>query len=277
VTSAAPEKNRPWSTNTLPVPISAPTATSGAAQRARLTAMTLPARRALGRSVEGVIGDDGRRPLLAAAMAATAAGDRVGQEAIQRPAGRCGGHHDDGKGNAEYRQREKRDDRDGDQRRVGHSTLADPDDRLGDDRQHRGRDAGEERRDRRGLAEGDVDRRQAKEGHDAGNDEQDPGDQAATKAVEQPADVDGELLCLGAGQQHAVVQGVQESLLADPALLVDEHPLHDGDLSGRPAEGLQRDGKPRPHRFAERHEIARGWTGIHRAGIAGCAQVFCRH
>ena len=42
----------------------------------------------------------------------------------------------------------------------------------------------------------------------AGQYEQDAGDQAAEPTVEQPAEVDRELLGLGAGEQHAEVEGV---------------------------------------------------------------------
>jgi hypothetical protein len=44
---------------------------------------------------------------------------------------------------------------------------------------------------------------------------------------------------------------VQEPALPDPAALVDQGPLHDRDLPGGPAEGLQRDGDPGAHRRAE--------------------------
>ena len=54
--------------------------------------------------------------------------------------------------------------------------------------------------------------------------------------MHEPADIGGELLRLGAGQQHAVVQRVQEPVLADPALLLDEDAVHDRDLAGRSAE-----------------------------------------
>ena len=63
-----------------------------------------------------------------------------------------------------------------------------------------------------------------------------PGDDAAPRAVHQPADVDGELLRLGAGQQHAVVERVQEALLAEPAPALDQLAVHDRDLPGRAAE-----------------------------------------
>jgi DNA-binding transcriptional MerR regulator len=43
----------------------------------------------------------------------------------------------------------------------------------------------------------------------------------------QPADVDGHLLGLRPGQQHAVRECVQEAAFADPAVLVDDAALHD--------------------------------------------------
>ena len=90
-----------------------------------------------------------------------------------------------------------------------------------------------------------------------------PATRPPRSAVEQPADVDGQLLGLRAGQQHAVVQRVQEPALPDPAVLVDEVALHDGDLAGRAAEGLQRDREPRLDGLPERHHVAG------RAGPAG--------
>ena len=72
------------------------------------------------------------------------------------------------------------------------------------------------------------------------------GDDAARGPVQQPADIGGELLRLGAGQQHAVVERVQEPVLADPALLLDQDAVHDRDLPGRAAEGERGDAQPRP-------------------------------
>ena len=48
---------------------------------------------------------------------------------------------------------------------------------------------------------------------------------------------------------------MQESLLADPALLVDQLVLHHRDLPGRSAEGLQRDGEPGPRRLPQRDDV----------------------
>ena len=70
-------------------------------------------------------------------------------------------------------------------------------------------------------------------------------------SVHEPADVDGELLRLGAGQQHAVVERVQEALLADPAAPLDQLAVHDGDLSRRAAEGDEAELDPEAERLRE--------------------------
>ena len=114
-----------------------------------------------------------------------------------------------------------------------------------------------------GVAVADVDGRQAQQCEHARQHEQSAGDEAASKAVEQPADVDGELLGLRPGEQHAVVEGVQEPPLTDPPLLVDQGALHDGDLAGRSAEGLQRDRRTRPWWPPQRDHVA----DVDRAGL----------
>ena len=88
--------------------------------------------------------------------------------------------------------------------------------------------------------------------HRARQHEQDAGDQSADRPVQQPAEIDGELLRLRSRQQHAVVERVQEARLVDPALLVDDDPVHQRDLAGGPAEAEQADLQPRPERLAER-------------------------
>ena len=89
--------------------------------------------------------------------------------------------------------------------------------------------------------------------NEAWQNEQQAGDQAAARPVEQPADVGGELLRFGAGQQHAVVQCVQETLFADPALLIDQDAVHDGDLPGGAAKRQQADAQPGARGLGERH------------------------
>ena len=63
-----------------------------------------------------------------------------------------------------------------------------------------------------------------------------PGNDPAPDAVHQPADIDRQLLRLWSRQQHAIVQRVQKSPLADPFLLIDQNAMHHRDLPGRPAE-----------------------------------------
>ena len=87
-----------------------------------------------------------------------------------------------------------------------------------------------------------------------------PADKAAERPVQQPADIGRKLLRLRPRQQHAVVQGVQEPLLADPLLFVDEDAVHDGDLPRRPAKTLRRDAKPNEKGVAEGNGIGHaGW------------------
>jgi len=175
---------------------------------------------------------------------------------VQTGSGRC--HPTDGKQQTEAtdgvdRRKQERRDGEGDQGGVRQCPLADRGDGLGDDGEQGGGEPGEQGGDRCGRAEPDVDRGKRQQRHDTGQHEQDPGHQATTGAVEQPADVDGELLGLRAGQQRAVAQRVQEPLLPDPALLLHQDALHHRDLPGRAAEGLQRDREPGPQRLAERH------------------------
>ena len=85
--------------------------------------------------------------------------------------------------------------------------------------------------------------------------------------MQQPADVRRELLRFRAGQQHAVVQRVQESRLADPAPPLDQLAMHERDLAGRPAEAEPADLHPQPERLAEGD----------RRDCAHCVATFCGH
>ena len=129
---------------------------------------------------------------------------------------------------------------------------ADPDHRLDDDRQHGGLQAEEGRGDEADLPPQRVDDAERHQGDDAGQDEQAAGHEAAARAVHQPADIDGELLGLGSGQQHAVVQRMQEPALGDPPLLLDDDAVHHRDLPGRAAEA--QGGDARPDATASRNE-----------------------
>jgi hypothetical protein len=104
------------------------------------------------------------------------------------------------------------------------------------DRHHRRLDAVEHPRHHGQVAKGDIDPGQQHQHQQRGQDEQPASDEAAPGTVQQPADVGRQLLRFRAGQQHAVVERVQEPALADPAAPLDELGMHDRDLPGGSAE-----------------------------------------
>ena len=86
--------------------------------------------------------------------------------------------------------------------------------------------------------------------------------------MHEPANVSGKLLRLGAGQQHAVVQCMEKSLLGNPSLLLDEDAMHDGDLSRRSTKAQERNSNPGARRlFQCRIRHALGWV----------VPRYCRH
>ena len=113
--------------------------------------------------------------------------------------------------------------------------------RLQHDGEHGRLDADEQRRDGRRLAEGAVEHRQRQHEHRARQDEQQAGGEPALDAVQPPAGIGRELHRLGAGQQHAEAERGQETALVEPALLIDEHAMHERDLRRRAAERQQPD------------------------------------
>ncbi|MNS81081.1 hypothetical protein D3C72_1147820 [compost metagenome] len=134
--------------------------------------------------------------------------------------------------------------KDGHERCCGHGpqpavlqrARADPVSRVDDNGRDCRLDAVEDPRHHRDLAKGDVDPGQANQDEQRGQYEQYAGNHPAPGAVHEPTDVGGQLLCLGAWQQHAVVQRVQEPLLADPAPALDQFLVHDRDLPGGPTK-----------------------------------------
>ena len=138
---------------------------------------------------------------------------------------------------------------------VGERAPADAQHRLEHDREHRGLEAEEQRGDQRQVAERGIEPAQRHDREHAGQHEQRAGDEAALGLVQQPADVDRELLRLGPRQQHAEVERVQEAPLAEPALLLDQDAVHHRDLAGRAAEAQRGDPQPDPHRLGERDAV----------------------
>ena len=133
---------------------------------------------------------------------------------------------------------------------------------VGDDHQDRRRDSGEHGGDDRGVAGAHVQGGQHQQGDHTRQHEQDPGDQPTDHPVEQPSDVDRQLLRLGPRQQGAEGQGMEKALLADPTLLVDQSVLHHRDLTSGAAEGLQRDREPGTSGLTQRNPPASRMTGL---------------
>jgi hypothetical protein len=151
-----------------------------------------------GDEAEGVAGEY-REGQLVALRVRLAARDVAVVDDRAEAAGQAGGGDDERERDLEHCQRHKRGDRETDQHRVGERTLGDPDHRVHNDREHRGGEPGEQRGHRRGRSEGDVNAGQGKQREHTGQHEQRAGDQPAGGAVQQPADVDRELLRFRAG------------------------------------------------------------------------------
>src|SRR3954468_4786646 len=75
--------------------------------------------------------------------------------------------------------------------------------------------------------------------------------------LHEPTNIDGKLLRLWTRQKVAIVQRVQEPAFRDPAPFLDDDPVHDGDLSGRPAETEQRHAQPDLEGLSETHAVRR--------------------
>ena len=139
-----------------------------------------------------------------------------------------------GKGAAKKKMAMNADDGDGDIVRTAQRAPRDAEERLDDDHENRGLDADEGRLDDRDLTEIGVDDAQAEHDDGARQHEEEAGGKPAQRAVQPPADIGGELHGLGARQQHAEVERMQETVLGDPPPLVDEHAMHQRDLAAGP-------------------------------------------
>ena len=179
-----------------------------------------------------------RRPVTAARQKGRRAQPAAGKADDRR------GQDDQGKGNSEKEDADKGAGGQRDQDAVLQGPPADPHHGLQHHGQHRRLQAEEKGGDKRRITDQGIDDAQAHDRDEPGQDEQQARRQSALQPVHQPADVDRQLLGLGAGQQHAVVERVQKTPLADPAFLVDQDAVHDRDLPGGPAETQRRDPGP---------------------------------
>jgi hypothetical protein len=99
--------------------------------------------------------------------------------------------------------------------------------------------------------------------------------------VQKPADVRGELRGFGSREQHAIVQGVKKSSFADPAFFLDQFGVHDGDLTGRPAEADEAEFQPEAKGLGETGVSNWFWVrhrgiNVHQARFAYQKVTCCR-
>ena len=216
-------------------------------------------------AVERVVGDQRRCALSVTGRSWAVVGGRSMSAGRIRPTSAPddpGGEDDDRERHGEHRERDERRDRQHRpacgvyraralSRTTAWATIA----------MHRGGDTGEDRGDDRGVAPAGVDDRQRRGSpRSPGSTNRMPAMSPPSGAVEEPAEVDRQLLGLGAGQQGAVAERVQEALLADPSAPVDDLGVHHRDLSGGAAEGLQRHQEPRLRCHPQRTSSTGDWS-----------------
>jgi hypothetical protein len=124
---------------------------------------------------------------------------------------------------------------------VPKSARSDSNDRLENDGDNGGLEAEEQSGDRCGVPDKHVEPGQRHDGERARQNEQCAPRSARLGAMQEPADIDCELLCFRAWKQHAEVERMEETLLPDPLFLVDQDAVHHRDLPGRAAKAQRRD------------------------------------
>ena len=160
---------------------------------------------------------------------------------MKRKANTCRSRDDEREGDGEEEDANKGQESDADIGRTPQRAPRDPQESLDDDHENGGLDAEEGRLDDRDLTEISVGDAQAQHDDGARQNEEKAGGKPAQGAVQPPADISGELHCLGTRQQHAEIERVQVPVLGDPTPLLDEHAMHQRDLARRSAEGQQAD------------------------------------
>jgi hypothetical protein len=166
-----------------------------------------------------------------------------------------GSDHDQWEGNGEEVERDEGQDREGHQDKVVERSLADSQDRLDHDGYDHGLHPVEQTVDRWHVGVGYRQVREQEQDEDRRYYEEGAGHDATKRPVQPPANVGGDLLRLGTGQEHAEVQRPEVLLLGDPALLLDKLPVHDRDLPGRTPEVDEPQLYPEPERLPEPHRL----------------------
>ena len=168
------------------------------------------------------------------------------------PDGRSG-NHDCWKRHLEGEHSNKSRHRDAPQPAVPEGTRADTPGGVQHDGCNCRLDAVEQCGHDRHITKAHIDPGQADHHEQGRQNEQRSGDDPSPSAMQEPADIGGELLRLRPREQHAVVERMQETLLADPVPALDQLGMHDGDLARRPAKTDEAQLQPEPHGLAKTH------------------------
>src|ERR1044072_1518609 len=96
------------------------------------------------------------------------------------------------------------------------------DDGFDDDGDDDRLEAREQSRDKGRIAVRRVDVGEQQQDEYGRDNEEGARNNASRRSVDEPADVDGKLCRLGAGQHHAVVERVQETLFREPTPALDQ-------------------------------------------------------
>jgi len=176
---------------------------------------------------------------------------QLGAQAAADPAQQGSGADDGGEGEFNETDGNEGGKRNGHQMAVAQSAGADAPGRGQDDGDHGGLHAVEDAGDGGHAAISHIGPGQADQQDERGQDEKHAGDDAAQGAVHHPADVNGELRGFGAGQQHAVIEGVQEAVFRDPSPAFHQFGMHHGDLARRATEADETELEPVQEGFAQ--------------------------
>ncbi|MNP04449.1 hypothetical protein D3C76_963620 [compost metagenome] len=130
--------------------------------------------------------------------------------------------------------------------------------RLHHDGRHGRLDPIEEAGHHRHFAERDVHPRQSDENEQRGQHKQHARNHSTPGSMHQPADIGCQLLSLWPRQQHAVVEGMQESALGYPAPPLYQFLVHDRDLPRRAAEADEAQFEPEPESLAQTDGVGSG-------------------
>ncbi len=166
----------------------------------------------------------------------------------------CGRNDDDGKGYREGKDCDESERCDHDKAAALQCAPSDAHNSLENDRENRCLQSEEQ-----GLHDAEMPQRgvgptQDCKSNEPGQYKQYAGNDAPFDTVQQPTDVDRKFMRFGPRQQHAVIEGVQESLFPNPAFLFDENAVHDRNLPGGAAKAQSGNPSPDPGCVGQRRK-----------------------